>query len=403
MTFNRKALTDEYFISSDPRALQETLRASLSARLGYTIDDADPAFLIACSILPPICQCLAKSDLSIKQRLTQFATDEALEAMAEHLGLSRFETSAASFAQDVLISSDNIANVAYPLTYSVTLTLANPYTGDSWTMDADGEWASSDAVDTADESAEFAASFEMEDDGFIPPYCTHTCVLNSLTDADGVDWSASASFASGLSTLPSDGFAILSTGSDDETDDQLAERCHYTRTSLLYVGSLMWYRTMLQNAGYPVADVAYLGIVDSAAKLSILLYGDNYDDNALRTTIQDYLLANLLMPGDNFTFVNPERFENSDGEAATMSVTIYINTGDLTTQNAATTAFNTWIATRLHAFGMPDVADLCSYIKNAVPAVDYVQVSHDAVETSVPNAGMAADQFSLSFATKWWK
>lgn len=389
MGFTRKSLTDEYFINADPRVQMELLRTALSNRFGYSVDDSDPAFLIACSCLPPICQSLAKADLMIKQTLTQFATGSALEAIGADLGLERFTATAAQY--HITITRDANETDDYPLSYSISGVFVNPYTNEELS-----EWSVSGTLDTVNSTR--ALTITADQGGYIPPYCV--CRINQQVftpnSNNGTTFGVSTDY-------------WVTVGRDDETDDEFAERCYNTRTALRYYGSVKWYLTMLQNAGYKVADLVSMGTynADGAAEYSILMYNDDFGEAPYQTSLErvqavGYMATDLLIPGDKLSFVMPAKMGDGDDDAE-ITITVYRKAGDTATENEAQKAFDEWRAFGCNHFGMIDLASLSAYLRDNVPAISYLETSVAHLsQTSQPNGCIAPSQLTLTFADEWW-
>lgn len=253
----RKNLSEEIFIASDPRPLQRTLRESLSKRLGYSVEDSDPCYLIGCSILPTLTQTLAGVDAGFKAGLLQFSTGSNLEAIGVSEGLER-RTDSQKAQLTILLEVKNAGWITSDITWECSVVCQMTY---STNRDGSG---GTGTVDTG---------YSYSGTGVIPRSMLDTSLhlqyipVTLTADFDGVelvtfplaitqqDVSFSKVHENAKAEFVEDNAYVSRQGYSPETDDEFAQRIFNTRLARSAYGSRHWYLELLKSAYPDVTDI----------------------------------------------------------------------------------------------------------------------------------------------------
>lgn len=251
----RKNLSDEIFISSDPRPLQRTLRESLSKRLGYSLEDSDPCYLIGCSILPTLTQTLAGVDAGFKAGLLQFSTGSNLDAIGTSEGLER-RTNSQKAQLTILLEVRNAGWITSDITWECSVIC-------QMTFNTNREGAGNGTVDTG---------YSYSGNGVIPRSMLNTSLqvqyipVTLTADFDGVglvtfplaitqDVNFSKVHENAKAAFVEDNAYVSRQGYSPETDDEFAQRIFNTRLARSAYGSRHWYLELLKSAYPDVTDI----------------------------------------------------------------------------------------------------------------------------------------------------
>lgn len=252
----RKNLSDEIFISSDPRPLQRTLKESLSKRLGYNVEESDPCYLIGCSILPTLTQTLAGVDAGFKAQLLQFSTGANLDAIGISEGLERRNDSQKAQLTILL----EVSNAGW-ITSDIT-----------WECSAICQMTFSTNRDGSNGAGTVETGYSYSGTGVIPRSMLDTSLnvqyipvtLTADFDGEGIvtfpldikqDVNFSKVHENAKAEFVESNAYVSRQGYSPETDDEFARRIYDTRLARSAYGSRHWYLELLKSAFPDVTDI----------------------------------------------------------------------------------------------------------------------------------------------------
>lgn len=252
----RKNLSDEIFISSDPRPLQRTLRESLSKRLGYSVENSDPCYLIGCSILPTLTQTLAGVDAGFKAQLLQFSTGVNLDAIGISEGLER-RTNSQKAQLTILLEVRNAGWVTSDITWECSVICQMTYSTNrdgsngTGTVDTGYSYSGNGTIpramlDTSLQVQYIPITLTADFDGV--GLVTFPLAITQDVSFSKVHENAKAAFVESNAYVSRQGYA-------PETDDEFAQRIFNTRLARSAYGSKHWYLELLKSAYPDVTDI----------------------------------------------------------------------------------------------------------------------------------------------------
>lgn len=252
----RKNLSDEIFISSDPRPLQRTLRESLSKRLGYNVEESDPCYLIGCSILPTLTQTLAGVDAGFKAQLLQFSTGSNLDAIGVSEGLER-RTDSQKAQLTILLEVKNAGWINSDITWECSAICQMTYstnrdgTSGTGTVETGYSYSGNGVIlrsmlDTSQNVQYIPVTLTADFDGV--GLVTFPLAITQDVSFSKVHENAKAEFVELNAYVSRQGYS-------PETDDEFAQRIFNTRLARSAYGSRHWYLELLKSAYPDVTDI----------------------------------------------------------------------------------------------------------------------------------------------------
>lgn len=252
----RKNLSEEIFISSDPRPLQAVLRTKLSERLGYSVDEADPCYLIGCSLLPTLTQTLAGVDAGFKAQLLQFSTGVNLDAIGISEGLERRADSQKA-QLTILLEVKNAGWINSDITWECNvicqMTFSTNREGSNGTGTVDTGYSYSGTgtiprsmLDTSLNVQYIPVTLIADFDG--EGIVTFPLAITQDVNFSKVHENAKAEFVENNAYVSRQGYS-------PETDDEFAQRIFSTRLARSAYGSRHWYLELLKAAYPDVTDI----------------------------------------------------------------------------------------------------------------------------------------------------
>lgn len=252
----RKNLSEEIFISSDPRPLQAVLRTKLSERLGYSVDEADPCYLIGCSLLPTLTQTLAGVDAGFKAQLLQFSTGVNLDAIGISEGLER-RTDSQKAQLTILLEVKNAGWITSDITWECNVICQMTYStnreGANGTGTVDTEYSYSGTgtiprsmLDTSLNVQYIPVTLTADFDG--EGIVTFPLAITQDVNFSKVHENAKAEFLESHAYVSRQGYS-------PETDDEFAQRIFSTRLARSAYGSRHWYLELLKSTYPDVTDI----------------------------------------------------------------------------------------------------------------------------------------------------
>lgn len=252
----RKNLSDEIFISSDPRPLQRTLRESLSKRLGYNVEESDPCYLIGCSILPTLTQTLAGVDAGFKAQLLQFSTGVNLDAIGISEGLER-RTESQKAELTILLEVKNAGWITSDITWECSVVCQMTYSTNSGgnngtgTVETGYSYSGNGVIPRSMLDTSLNIQYipvtliaDFDGEGFV----TFPLSITQNVDFSKVHENAKAEFVESNAYVSKQGYS-------PETDDEFAQRIFNTRLARSAYGSRHWYLELLKSAYPDVTDI----------------------------------------------------------------------------------------------------------------------------------------------------
>lgn len=404
----RKNLSDQIFVSSDPRPLQSVLRTKLSERLGYSVDEADPCYLIGCSILPTLTQTLAGVDAGFKAQLLQFSTGVNLDAIGISEGLER-RTETRRSQLTIMLEVKNAGWFSSDITYSCRVQGKVPFFTDSsgagfedYTL-TDQIWEGEgtiqrESLDTSLNVQYIPVTLDALFDG--EGYLTPELEITQVCDFSKVHSNAAAEF------VPT-GVYISRKGLLAEDDDAFATRIYDARLARSAYGSKHWYLELIRGQFPEVTDIATE--VDTSDILMYVLTDDetrSENADAVRHEVQRFL-ADRAFIGDNIYIRRPLPVgQVYDGDAkASLTIIFAFSSSEA---GSTSTEIESNVAAMLAAFMSEeskkfqwtlDIAEFIARVKRAHDSLIAVDTSMSSGTHSTPNdhAFWTIDMINLQF------
>lgn len=417
----RFGASDFFLVETDPVALREQLRASLSSLLGREVVDSDPHMVLASAFLPYLVQGQASADACAKATLRAFAVGQDLDRIADATCVVGYlDRKPAQGAILACIISGTVersaadAASAYDLKWSISAEL-----------EKDGQ------VATFSGSGAIRQEFELTDGltkAFaVPVYLTCETVgpefnrvfIDSLTIQHSDDLT-NALVIEAIEAPDSDtgqSYEVQSPdvgvcgesygGSDAESDAAFAERVEWQARALRVPGSLEYYKLILSEVPYLASwyvapTVDYLGRVvvawcDKAhfiaARNSVTLTADGEAYVAFKTAVKSALLvgqtayAYPAVRASEQTFVLTARYKLP-------ASTVDVGAGTV----AVRAAWSQYVASHAwHCGALLDASEVISVLQSA-GAVDVVVQSPISLADPLPADAIATSlQFRIVY------
>lgn len=410
----RKTLSEHIFVSSDPRPLQNTLRANLSKRLGYSVDDADPCYLIGCSLLPTLTQTLAACDAGFKGGLLAFATGEQLDAIGESEGVIR-RTGSERAQLTMILTIQNAYYLTTDIEWDIRVRFKIQAREGQTTnfYDTDYVYSGSGTIlksslnlnQGATNKVAVTLTAEFEGEGYM------NTTGRYLEEFDmGFDWATVEPVVVSYSTEQ----YISRQGYTAETDDEYAQRIYQSRKARKSYGSQTWYLDMIQSYIPEVTDAkSYIiesVMVQGETGLVLMTASEDGNGDAIREKARE-ILEQHAFAGDRIRVIKPRKrglSVDGSGEPAEAYIDIYYSpsraTGtrtDIVEQASRIATDFIWEQSKKLSWVF-DNAELTARLKAAIPSItssNFILVNSGTETAENPYSYWSAEQVSI-YVTK---